>query len=454
MMAHDAITPVPPYFQAALGAVDANTALARAWDVSGERPTLVLGIGKSSLELARAATRLLSSPAELTLVAAVPERLALAGAADGIGTSGRVRIFPADHPWPTERSVVAADAIRGAVVEFARVHGSSGRIVALISGGGSAHLALPDGELVLKDLVSVNMHMQRAGASIHELNAVRKHTERLKGGRLGVLSAPCDVHAFVASDVMGDPIDVIASGPFAHDPTTFQDAIRALERYGLLEALPNIAHHLREGVAGRRLETPKAGEIARIPHQVIASNAVAIEAVSKSLEGSGWKVVHTARELGPVHAAQVGEALARRAIEVAVCSRSGHGRKLALVWGGEPVVDVRPAGNRCGVGGPSQEVALAASIVLHESMEVLHRAGAAVSIATFSTDGVDGPTGAAGALVSHAQIERLPIAAAREALFRHDSHGLWTSVGGLLLTGPTGANVNHLAVVQVSDALG
>jgi glycerate 2-kinase len=458
---------------AALAAADPARALAHAWNIAGHPPTLLLAFGKSSLEMARAAASLLAQPPVRAIVLAVPERLAHAGSSDGIAAASypecNLEIHPADHPLPTPRSLHAATIVRDAVARFANEYGPRGRIIALISGGGSAHLSLPARGLTLDDLTALNTLLQRAGASIHELNAVRKHTEQLKGGLLAKLAGQCSVHAFVASDVMGDPLDVIASGPFAPDPTTYADALAIIDRYKLNAQLPRIVDHLRHGTQGHHAETLKPQEAsANVHHTIITSNAVALHAAAVSLKASGYHVIITTQEAQSFHARTVGECLAAAAlsthprgtgvppVSTDPSSNTSHlhrHNRIAFLWGGEPVVDVRDsqasssAGNA--LGGPSQELALAAAIELHEALPTLRAHHASVTLATFSTDGIDGPTPSAGALLTHNAIENLPIQEAREALARHDSHTFLKAQQVLLTPGPTGLNVNHLAMILI-----
>lgn len=446
--------PATGALQASLAAADSAQALARSWNVMGEAPTLMLAFGKSSLEMARAATMLFDSPPVETIVLAVPDRIARRGASDGIGSAGRVLILPADHPLPTERSVHAAAIVRDAVVSFAREHGERGRIIALISGGGSAHLSLPAGELALDDLARLNRLLQQAGCSIHELNAVRKHTEQLKGGLLARLAGACSVHAFVASDVMGDPLDVIASGPCAPDPTTYGEALAIIDRYLLAGQLPGVAAHLRAGAAGHHAETLKPNEArANVHHTIITSNAVALDAAAQSLKGSGYHIASVTQAMQSLHAKEVGETLAAGAINIVQSCVRGEQSRVAILWGGEPVVDIRGVERSntgaTALGGPSQELALAAAIAMHQAMPLLREHNARVTIAAFSTDGIDGPTPAGGGYLTHDMVEHLPIDEARDALARHDSHSFLGAQRGLLTTGPTGVNVNHIAMILI-----
>jgi len=412
---------------AVLRAADPRGALEGAWVEPPPGPVLLVAFGKASAEMAEWGARRLGARLAGGVVIGVPERL------------GRVELppviacFPADHPLPTERNVRGASALRGAVAGFARQPG--GRVVCLLSGGGSAHLTLPSHGLALQDLRRVNEGLQRAGAPIEDLNAVRKHTEELKGGRLGVLAAPAGVACYVMSDVVGDRLDVIASGPFAADSTTFADALGVLERWGCRGVSRPVVEHLERGASGQLPETPKPGGalFRRIRHRIIASNRGAVEGVRAALEREGFAVERV--EHGAVgDAAEVGRGLARAVANTAPRSPT------AWIVGGEPTVRV---GSSSGRGGPSQELALACAVEL-ERLGTSDRTG----VISFSSDGIDGPTCAAGAALIGADLARAR-AAGREpgrVLEEHDSHTLLDAAGALIRTGATGTNVNHVAV--------
>ncbi|MCA9288530.1 MAG: DUF4147 domain-containing protein, partial [Phycisphaerales bacterium] len=295
------------------------------------------------------------------------------------------------------------------------------------------------------------------------LNCVRKHCERLKGGRLARLvgagdegraaarirsvGAPrSDAHArsrvlaLVVSDVLGDPLDVISSGPLAPDPTTYADAIGVLERRATAGHVPSVVAHLRAGVRGEHDETPKPGDAAfdGVVSTIISSNQTAAIAARDTLLDLGFRVKVVCRvegEAGAIGRGLVGDAIAESAAADA---------SFAVVYAGETTVDV---GDATGLGGRNQELALAAGIEL----EGLAHLGARVCVATLATDGIDGPTDTAGAVVdSHTG------ALARErgvdlggALARHDSHAALGALGLLVRTGPSGTNVNDAAIAMV-----
>ncbi len=412
---------------AALEAADPARALARHWPagLAGSGPCYVIGAGKASLEMALQ----LESLCDLAggAVAVVPERLARLD-----HEPAGFQVFPAAHPLPDERNLRAAHAI----AETARQTGPDATLIALISGGGSAHLTLPAEGLTLEDLRAVSGALMRAGAPIGELNTVRKHCEQLKGGGLARLACPARVEAFILSDVMGDPLDVIASGPLAPDPTTYADALDVLARYGLMEAVPAVTAHLQAGLRGERPETVKPGDavLERVTSRIIGSNRLALDAVERRAVEMGWYVAGREDNVG-------GEArdAGRRLAETARRLADSPQRPCLYLIGGETTVTVRGHGK----GGRNQEIALAAALAL-DGLE-------GVAVAAFGTDGIDGPTDAAGAVVTGQTCARARALGLdpQACLDDNDSYTFFDRAGGLLRLGPTGTNVNDLALVLV-----
>jgi len=418
---------------AVLDAGDAAAAVGRAWPDDLGDPTLVriVAMGKASMEMARAAVDRLGADERHGVVAAVPERIA------GTDLPTSIKVFPADHPLPTARNLEAADAIE----RFIRLLDPSRTLLVLISGGGSAHLCAPWEGLTLDDLAEVTEQLLRAGATIDQLNAVRKHCERLKGGRLAAITAASGVRvcALVLSDVLGDPLDTIASGPLVPDPTTFADALDALNSMGLVQQCSAIAAHLERGVAGQIPETPKPGSpvFDRVRHTIIANNDSAVDSAASVCEDHGLRIID--RRTGVRgEASTIGRELARALIGASKTKRT----PIAIIWGGETTVRV---GSATGSGGRNQELALACAIELAG-----HQGVAAMTLAT---DGIDGPTDAAGALVTGQTMDHaaslgidLP-----NALACHDSHTVLSKLKALIRTGPTGTNINDVAVAWTAN---
>lgn len=440
-------------FRAALQAADPAAGLDRHWDRAWSnrgidprdpgRPVMVISVGKSSIEMARACLEHLSRPVEPSVVAAVPERLA-AWRASGTTWPG-VEVMPADHPLPTDRSIAAASRIADRVARFASDHGERGIVIALISGGGSAQMCLPDEGLTLEDVRQVNRLLQGRGAGIHELNCVRKHTERLKGGRLGFLAGRATVQVFVASDVMGNDLGVVASGPFAPDSTTYAEALEVLDRYEVSGKCDRVAAFLSRALTDGRSETVKPGEpaLGLVAHEIVSSNADARRGAVEEAGRLGIRVAGCTEMPLRASASGVGRLMVDR-MESWLARHGGEGGGwAAMIEGGEPTVDTREAGASVGVGGPSQEVVLAGAVRAWTAF-----AAASMVVASFSTDGMDGPTDAAGAIADAGVIGAGGgLSEAIKALQKHDSHGFLGRAGGLVRTGPTGVNVNHVALV-------
>lgn len=352
----------------------------------------------------------------------------------------RCEIHPCDHPFPTPANMVAARSVEA----WMHACPASATLLALISGGASAYLCSPAHGVTLEDVVAITRALQRAGATIRELNTVRKHVETLKGGRLAQACNAGNIEALVMSDVLGDPLDVIASGPLSPDPTTFRDALSVLDRFGLRRVARSITAHLEAGARGEHPETPKReSDLGRaVAITIVASNTLVVDDVVAVLRDAGVASVQ-ARERVQGEARDVARELVAQARALRDRGNdAGEGFPLAAcVFGGEWTVTVDAHGSHAsGVGGPSQELALAALLGLAPSDRV--------GVATLSTDGVDGPTDAAGALVMPEHLEKASRLGVdlRAALARHDSHRALDALGVLHRTGPTGTNLNHVAV--------
>jgi glycerate 2-kinase len=427
---------------AALRAVDPARAVAAALQVDRARGALTvgdrtlplnafdrifaLGAGKAGAAMAAAAEAALGDldawRGGLALVKDPPP-------APGPAT---IELAQAGHPLPDRRGIEGAQRI-GAL---ARAAGPDDLVIVLISGGGSALLADPQPPLTLDDLSALTDALLRAGATIGELNAVRKHLSALKGGRLAERAAPATVIALILSDVIGSPLDVIASGPTVPDPSTYADALAALDRYGLRTAAPAAVERLERGAAGDLPETPKPGDplFERVITQVIGDNRLAARAAVEAARALGVDAALLSTFLEG-EAREVGRAVAALAKGLRA-DEAPLRRPACLVLGGETTVTVRGGGQ----GGRNQELALGAALALDGW-------GPDVVVATLATDGGDGIGDAAGAIADGTTIARArargldPIA----ALAGNDSYHFWQALGDAVVTGPTGTNVNDLA---------
>jgi hydroxypyruvate reductase len=341
----------------------------------------------------------------------------------------------AGHPLPDERGLTAARAVESLVQPLQ----SGDTLVLLLSGGASALLPAPVPGVSLADKAATTSRLLRAGAGIAELNAVRKHLSRLKGGGLARIAFPARVHALVLSDVVGDDLSTIASGPTVPDPTTFHDALDVLRRRGTLDLVPpSVRRHLEKGVAGEVDETPKAGDpiFRRTSVRIVGSNRLTVEAAAAEARRQGFRtLVLTTRLEGEAReAARVLVSVLRECVEA---SRPAA-PPVCLLAGGETTVTVRGSGR----GGRNQELVTAAARAL---------AGFPVEavVASLATDGVDGASDAAGGVAdrgSVARAEALGIAPPEVFLDENDSSGFLAALGDQIVTGPTGTNVVDLAI--------
>jgi hydroxypyruvate reductase len=292
--------------------------------------------------------------------------------------------------------------------------------------------------VTLNDKRRLTNAMLRSGATINEINVVRKHISRIKGGGLARLASPATVVSLVLSDVLGDPLDVIASGPTVPDTSTYVEAWEILERYDLIPDLPPaIAQHLQEGLAGRVPETPKPGDPAfdTVQNVIVASNAHAVAAAVEQARRDGLNtlLLSTFIEGEARVVARVFSAIGRQIQR----TNQPIPRPAVIIAGGETTVTVKGQGR----GGRNQEFALAAAIHLDGVDDV--------TIMAFATDGTDGPTSAAGAIVDGSTVGRARALGLdpRQCLADNDSHTFFQKLGDLLVTGPTNTNVDDLYVI-------
>ncbi len=395
--------------------------------------TLLCAVGKAAPAMARGALAALAAqgvvPDDGLVV--VPPGLAVGG---GLGD---LPVLRAGHPTPTAGSVAAA----GRALALAEAAGAGDLLLVLLSGGASALLSAPPPGVGLDDVASLTTGLQRAGATIAELNCVRRHLSRVKGGLLAACAAPAAVSALLLSDVIGDRPEVIGSGPCSPDPSSYDDALEVLRRHGLADGgLPAaVVEHLRAGSAGERAETPRPGDerLRRAEVRVIGSNADALLAAAEEAAARGYRPFTLTRTLsGSARAAGARLAALARALRT---DDSSVGSRLCVLAGGETTVKVRGDGR----GGRNQELALAAALELEGSSGAL--------LAAAGTDGVDGPTDAAGALADGRTVARgaaLGLSAA-EHLARNDAYSFFGPLHDLLLWGPTGTNVMDLNLLLV-----
>ncbi len=422
---------------AALAAVEPGEAVHRAlaadaygfivdgnrYPLASYRRALIVGAGKASAPMAAAVEQVLGG--RMLVEGSVTVRYGHAA------PTRAVRIREASHPVPDEAGVEATRAIVGLLEEA----NADDLVICVISGGGSALLTLPAEGISLEDLQQTTDALLRSGASINEINMVRKHLDRVKGGGLARLAAPAQVSALVLSDVGGNPLDAIASGPTVPDTSTWADAGAVFDRYGLWSLVPaSVIERLRAGLAGQLPDTPKPGDplFEQTQTVVVGSNLLACEAAAAAATRVGLhSLVLTTYIEG--EAREVGRVLAGLLREV---DASSHplARPCLLVAGGETTVTVRGEG----LGGRNQELALAAAFSLRGVPDVL--------LASIGTDGNDGPTDAAGAFVDGTTLERAAALGLdpQRYLADNNSYAFFDRLGDLIRTGPTNTNVNDL----------
>jgi hydroxypyruvate reductase len=417
-------------FRASLQAADPRAsveAALRKLDPTRYRNIVVVGAGKASAAMAQAVEKTLGRRITAGLINTKDGHLA---------PLKRIELNESSHPVPDQRGVDGARRIAA----LAAAAGPGDLVLCLISGGASALLPLPAGPITLAEKQETTKLLLACGATIHELNCVRKHLSAIKGGQLARLAAPATVLALLLSDVVGDPLDVIGSGPAAPDASTFADAWSVVEKYGLASKLPAaVRDRLRQGVAGSIPDTPKPGDplFRQTRNVIVGSNRLAVDAAAARAKALGYKplVLSTTIEGETRDVALMHAAIAREALE------SGRPAKppLCLISGGETTVTLRGSG----LGGRNQEFALAAALALEGLPGIL----------AFSagTDGTDGPTDAAGAQADGSTVARAAALGldARAFLANHDSYHFFQPLGDLILTGPTGTNVMDVRLLLI-----
>ena len=423
-----------------LTAVDARAAVGRAilrngealvigrrrYDLRRYERVVVVGAGKATASMARAVEQRLGPRLHGGFVVVKHGH---------VMPTRRIVVAEADHPVPDRSGQRAAARLCAMAAELGR----RDLLIVLLSGGASSLLPAPVAGVTLADKQRTTQELLRCGASIREINTVRKHLSRIKGGRLAELTE-ATVVTLILSDVLGDDLSAIASGPTVPDPTTYQDAVAIAKRHRIWRALPQrVRQHLNRGCQGFASETPKPGSslFRRVHHHIVGNNAAAVTAVTCAAREAGLRtIVHTPALTGVArNEGQRFGALARNIVRE---GKPLH-RPCCVVAGGETTVTVTGKGT----GGRAQEFAAAAALEI---------AGLAkVWVVAIGTDGTDGPTDAAGAVVDGdtvARAQRLSVDL-KGALKRHNTYPALKRLHQLIITGPTGTNVNDLYLLLV-----
>ena len=430
-----AISAVDPYQRLKeIGRIDRNRLIIRAerasekvFDLNGFERIFLVGTGKASSSMAQAIEELLGDRIIKGLITTKY----------GHGLPLRfTEVIEAGHPLPDPKGMEGARKIK----ELLKTTGPKDLVLFLISGGGSALLPLPADGIMLEEKQELTQLLLDCGADIKEINTIRKHISQMKGGWLARWAHPSTVITFILSDVVGDPLDVIASGPTVPDTSTFQDAWDILKRYSLMnEIASSIRNHLRSGKEGKIEETPKAGEnvFEKVHNMIIGSNMIALEAAEKEFSSAGFNtitlsssIVGETREAARFHGAVTREI---------ACTGKPIRSPACILSGGETTVTIRGSG----LGGRNQEFALSGAFEISGLEKAVLLSG--------GTDGTDGPTDAAGAIADHTTIARAkqmgmdPV----KYLENNDSYHFFKKLGDLLITGPTRTNVMDVRIILI-----
>ena len=428
-------------FRAGLSAVDPGAAIqrhcrmegncfivgSREYDLSGFDKLFVVGAGKAAGSMSKTLEGMLGSRINGGNVIAK----------DGYGIPlDRIELSEAAHPVPDARGMKGAESIIARVKDA----GENDVVICVISGGGSALLPLPGPGLTLDDKQRTIETLLACGADIHETNTIRKHISAIKGGRLAEAIHPATVITLILSDVVGDDLDVIASGPTVPDASRYGDCLAICQKYGIENQLPErVMAHLSSGLEGQYPETPKKENpvFRRTQNLIVGNNHQAVFAAKQKAEALDYQTVilSTLIEGETRHVARVHGAIAKEII------RSGNPARppACILSGGETTVTI--SGN--GLGGRNQEFALAAAMDIEGEKWVALLSG--------GTDGTDGPTDAAGAICDTHTLKRAAALGMRpgEYLSNNDAYHFFDNLGDLLITGPTRTNVMDLRIMLV-----
>ncbi|MBN1495827.1 MAG: glycerate kinase [Spirochaetes bacterium] len=387
----------------------------------------VVGAGKATASMALAVERMLGDWIDAGCISVK----------DGYTESlSKIECIEASHPVPDERGMAGARKI----LDLLRQAGERDLVISLISGGASALMPLPPEQITLDEKRATTSILLKCGAAIDEINTVRKHLSLVKGGNLARAAKGATVINLMMSDVVGDYIDVIGSGPFTPDRSTFKDALGVLENYGIESAMPSsVADRIRAGAGGALEENPKAGDpsFSKVFNVIIASNIIALKAAQRKATELGCRsIILSSMIEGDTRDAALWHSRIAREIRA---SSNPAPPPACIISGGETTVAVRGDG----LGGRNMEFALHAAQFI-DGLD-------GCTIASIGTDGTDGPTDAAGAIIDGRTAEK-----AREKgldiqdyIARNDSYHFHEKLGGLIITGPTNTNVMDVRIILV-----
>lgn len=403
-------------------------------DLNKFHRVFLVGFGKASAQMAKALLDQLGDRIDLAKVITKDEIYLTEQ-----GYSGKLQVLIGDHPVPGEQSLEASRALLDDLSSL----DEHDLVLVVISGGGSSLFTFPVSGISLADVQAATQVLLRSGAEITEINTIRKHLDRVKGGQLARVLFPAEVHTLILSDVVGDRLDMIASGPTAPDPTTFSDALEIIQKYDLWNDLPKtIVSHLKNGRDGKIQETPKPGDraLVRIQNHLVGTNLIACQAAKRCAEELGYESEIVSSQLTGLtqNVAEVMKNMIRSVIELEEPIKP----PCCIIFGGETTVEVKGEG----LGGRNQDLALHMVRTMSEYPETLF-----ISLAT---DGEDGPTDAAGAVVDSEVLkngEQIQHVDLNEMIRNNDSYHYFQKTGGLIKIGPTGTNVNDLILLFIDQ---
>ena len=399
----------------------------KIFDLRSFHKIFLAGAGKASVSMARAIEELFGDRVTKGMITTKYGHLL---------PLKQTQVIEAGHPIPDRKGYEGARKIQ----RLLKVSGPDDLVIFLLSGGGSALLPFPADDIELKEKQEVTQLLLDCGADIEEINTVRKHISRMKGGGVAKLAYPSTVIGLILSDVVGDHLDVIGSGPTVPDPSTFEEAWEILKKYDLLnEVAPSVRKHLQSGKEGKAEETPKPGEAVfdKVSNILIGSNILALRQAKSEAESLGFNTIILSssiegetREASRFHTAVAKEVLS---------SGNPVPRPACILSGGETTVTIK--GN--GRGGRNQEFALAGALEISGIEKIVLLSG--------GTDGTDGPTDASGALADHTTVERAETMGMNPNahLENNDAYPFFQKLGDLLVTGPTHTNVMDVRIILV-----
>jgi len=400
----------------------------RKYNLSGIENIFVTGAGKATAPMAAAIEDILGENITRGIINVKYGHTA---------SLNRIMLIEAGHPVPDKNGMQGA----GEILNLVEGAGKNDLVLCLISGGGSALLVLPAEGITLKDKQDTIKILLSCGATIHEINTIRKHTSEIKGGRLARAAYPAGMVSLILSDVIGDDLDVIASGPSVPDPSTFEESMNILKKYKILKLIPKaVVSHIRKGASGKIPETPKEGDrvFNNTYNLIIAGNMEAINAARQESKKMGYKTLVLSsmiegetRDVAKVHTAIAKEIL-----------KTGNPLPppACILSGGETTVNITGSG----LGGRNQEFVLAAAIDIAKRKNIVVLSG--------GTDGGDGPTDAAGAIADNNTLKRAENMGLNPLnfLLNNDSYHFFKQLDDLLITGPTNTNVMDLRIMLVA----